>query len=477
MEEKSEVSKTSEKTEVSERKPLSTPIKLFWGIGNGLMVLSTTMGSYFQTYWMTDIAKFTPATIGLIATINTVLTTFMAPLIGGILDATPPINKKWGRYRSWLIYGSIFAILTAPLNWIRFSDNEFIAAAVRIAIMTVAMIPGTCRTQADSALLTIVCKTPQEKSLLASRKYMYSNVFRLVSNVIVTAVVSWFIAKGLSEGASYIVLSVVFAVLAFFGFLAQFKLTEGYEGEGSPEAAKSASKAKSKVSIADIFKNLLKNPPLLWLFLANTATSCVAYILTMCATYYWRYVAENFAMMSVYSLCVNGLGILGTLAVGALSQKYDNVKMSRLALVGMLVSIALVRPLGLHNQWMFIIVLSIHQFFASFNYPLFVAGYANCTVYAEWKNGKSTAATVMGISGFPLRFAATITSWLIPFALQKVGYVAGEAASEATKAGIVGIYSIWGPIFVGIALIIMLFCYKLNNEKMAQIQAELDARK
>ena len=47
-------------------KPLSTAIKMFWGIGNGVMVLSTTMGSYYQTYWETDIAKFTPATIGLV---------------------------------------------------------------------------------------------------------------------------------------------------------------------------------------------------------------------------------------------------------------------------------------------------------------------------------------------------------------------------------------------------------------------------
>lgn len=463
---------------INQRKPLSNAIKLFWGIGNGVMVLGTTMSSYFQTYWLTDIAMFSATSIALMDTANTLINLFAAPIIGALMDVMRPLNKKWGRYRSWLLVGSLIAILTAPLSWIRFGNSEAAAAIIRVILMVLIMIPITFRTQADNALLTVVCKTPNDRSLLAARKYMYSNIFRLVSNIIVTAVVTFLLARGIGEGTSYIILAVGFAVLTFFGFFAQFKLTEEYEGEKSLETEEALNKSrKAKISLLDVLKNLFANPQLLWLLIANICTTCVAFILTRCATYYWKAVAENFAMMGTYSLLVNGLGIVGTIVAGKVAGKFDNIKMSRFALIGMLVTIALVKPLGLHNQWLFIAVISVHQFFASFNYPIFVAGYANCATYAEWKTGKKTAATIMSISGYPLRFAPMITSWFIPQTLKKVGYVAGEACSEATKAGIVGIYSTWGPIFMAGALIIMFFFYKLNNTKMEAIQQELDARK
>ena len=455
-------------------KPLSTAIKLFWGIGNGVMVLGTTMGSYYQTYWETDIAKFTPATIGLVSTISTVMGLVLGPIVGAWLDTSKPIVKKWGKYRSWLIIGSIFAIITGGLNWVRWSENEAVAAAIRIAILVIATIPGTCRTQSDNALLTVVAKTPADKNILASRKYMFSNVFRLVSNIIVTTVTAFLLARGFSEGTAYVILAVGFAVLAFFGFLAQFKLTEGYEGEGIDDVE---TKKKQKVTLKDVLINLFTNDQLLCIFLANCATTCVANILTKCAAYYWRAIVGKPTMMGTYSLIINGLGILGTLAVGEATKKFDNKKLSIFALIMMGVTIAFVKPLGLKSYWLFIAILGVHQFFASFNYPIFVAGYANCAVYAQYKNGTSiTPATIMGISGYPLRIAAMITAWIVPMSLAKCGYVAGQPATEAVSKGILSIYSNWGPIFIGIALLIMVFLYKLDNKKLADIQAELDRR-
>ena len=455
-------------------KPLSTAIKLFWGIGNGVMVLSTTMGSYYQTYWETDIAKFTPATIGLISTISTILGLVLSPLIGAWLDMSKPINKKWGKYRSWLIYGSLIGLVTAGLNWIRWSENEAVAAGIRIAILLIATFPGTCRTQSDNALLTVVARTPADKNILASRKYMFSNVARLVSNIIVTSVCAFLLARGLSEGTAYVILAYFFAFLTFFGFLAQFKLTEGYEGEGIDEIEV---KKKAKVTFKDVVMNLFTNDQLLVIFLANSSTSCVSYILTKCAAYYWRAIVGEPGMMGTYSLVVNGLGILGTLAVGEATKKFDNKKLSMFAIFMMAVTIALVRPLALKSKWFFIGILAAHQFFASFNYPIFVAGYANCTVYAEYKNGKSSPATIMGISGYPLRIAGMVTAWIIPMALKNCGYVAGQPATPEVANGILNIYSMWGPIFCGVAFLIITLFYKLNNKKLAEIQAAIEERK
>ena len=454
--------------------PLSTAIKLFWGIGNGVMVLSTTMSSYYQTIWETDIAKFTPATIGLVSTISTIMGLILGPLVGAWLDTSKPIVKKWGKYRSWLILGSIIGIFTGPLNWIRWGESEAVAAAVRIAILMVATIPGTCRTQSDNALLTVVAKTPADKNILASRKYMFSNVFRLVSNIIVTSVTAFLLARGITEGTAYVILAFGFAVLTFFGFLAQFKLTEGYEGEGIDEIK---TRKQQKVGLKDVFMNLVTNDQLLCLFLANSCTSCVSYILTKCAAYYWRSINGNAGMMGTYSLVVNSLGILGTLAVGEATKKFDNKRLSQFAMAGMAVTIALVKTIGLKSGIGFIAILATHQFFASFNYPIFVAGYANCTVYAQYKNGTAvTPATIMGISGYPLRIAGTATAWIVPMVLKKVGYVAGQPATPEVANGILNIYSVWGTAFLVVAIVVIALFYKLTNKKLEEVQKTIDER-
>ena len=147
------------------------------------------------------------------------------------------------------------------------------------------------------------------------------------------------------------------------------------------------------------------------------------------------------------------------------------------AIFMMAVTIALVRPLALKSKWFFIGILAAHQFFASFNYPIFVAGYANCTVYAEYKNGKSSPATIMGISGYPLRIAATVTAWIVPMALAKCGYQAGVPATTEVAHGILNIYSIWGPIFCGIAFLIITLLYRLDNKRLAEIQTAIEERR
>ena len=83
---------------------------------------------------------------------------------------------------------------------------------------------------------------------------------------------------------------------------------------------------------------------------------------------------------------------------------------------------------------------------------------------------------IMGISGYPLRIAATVTAWIVPMVLQKVGYVAGQPATAEVANGIMNIYSVWGTAFVALAFLIITLFYKLTNTKLEEIQKTLDER-
>ena len=80
------------------KKPLSPALKTFYGIGDLGFSLMTSVGMYFQTYFLTDVAGFNLALVGLIITIPGIFDAVFAPVYGAIIDAVKPM--KWGKYRS-----------------------------------------------------------------------------------------------------------------------------------------------------------------------------------------------------------------------------------------------------------------------------------------------------------------------------------------------------------------------------------------
>jgi Na+/melibiose symporter-like transporter len=117
-----------------------------------------------------------------------------------------------------------------------------------------------------------------------------------------------------------------------------------------------------------------------------------------------------------------------------------------------------------------------HQFAASFNYPLFVSMYTSCVTYGEWKTGQNAAGFIMGLTNVPISIATTLRGIIIPIALASSGYVANQPATPAVKAGLVNIYVQWPIAFLALSFIIMAFFFRLSNDRVKEMQAEIDAR-
>jgi len=54
--------------------------------------------------------------------------------------------------------------------------------------------------------------------------------------------------------------------------------------------------------------------------------------------------------------------------------------------------------------------------------------------------------------------------------------VAASDLPATLQQGVCGAFALWSGIFCAIGLLILVFGYKLTNEKVAQYQAEIDAR-
>ena len=75
------------------KKPLSPALKTFYGIGDLGFSLMTSVGMYFQTYFLTDVAGFNLALVGLIITIPCIFDAVFAPVYGEVRQAPVPANS------------------------------------------------------------------------------------------------------------------------------------------------------------------------------------------------------------------------------------------------------------------------------------------------------------------------------------------------------------------------------------------------
>jgi GPH family glycoside/pentoside/hexuronide:cation symporter len=108
--------------------------------------------------------------------------------------------------------------------------------------------------------------------------------------------------------------------------------------------------------------------------------------------------------------------------------------------------------------------------------PLAFSMYADTADYNEWRTGRRATAMTFAAATFSQKLGTAIAVAVIGSIFTKLGYVANAAQSEGSQAGIVWLMSFIPAAFALLAVAIMFF-YNLDNNKLLQIQADLEARK
>ena len=96
--------------------------------------------------------------------------------------------------------------------------------------------------------------------------------------------------------------------------------------------------------------------------------------------------------------------------------------------------------------------------------------------YADWKTGKRYTAIVMTLVGLGIKFSMVIGGSLPTAVLQATGYVAGQQQNETTLSAIRSMTTLLPLAAVVIAMVVYGLFYKLNEEKIRQIQQEIAER-
>lgn len=456
---------------------LSKSLKMFYGVGDFGFTLMSNIESYHFNFFLTNLAQFPLAMVTLITTIASTVDAVLSWMYGAILNSVKPM--KWGRYRSWLVAIPWLVPFLYAFQFIKLGDG-WVSAIVIIIAAIASHVAWNFAYVANVSMISVAGKTPEERSQLSSTRAAWANLSKVVFSYVgpgLAAVMAGLIGEVNQYGAAAFVLGCVMAVL----YYAHFRMFDGYEEvqTGQETAGKAEKKAaKDKTSGMDLIRALLQNPPLIALLVADLAKFMFNFVLMGVATYYFTYVAGNEGMLAPYILVTNIFCVVGAYLSKALSNKFTT-RTTTIGVMAIQAVLLIVSYVFYNNVTLVIVLMSVAMFGYGITYACTPALYGDTIVYSEWKTGKNAAGWISGLQNVPLKVSIMTRGIIINACLAMGGFSAAINASEASE-GLKNAISIGFMVIPAIALIVavlaLIFGFRLTKDKVNQYAAEIASR-
>jgi glycoside/pentoside/hexuronide:cation symporter, GPH family len=427
-------------------------------------------------YFYTDVFGMTGKAAGIMFFVSRVSDAIFDVVIGMIADRT---RSRWGKFRPYILWGAIPLAISAVLSFttpdfaypgkIAYAYITFIAF---MFLYSTVNIPYT-------ALLGVISGEPVERADAATSKFIGAFLAGIIVSMTALPFAKYF-GEG-NDAKGWHVTMMIYAVAAVIFFLITFFSTK----------ERIQPIAKEKTDVKRDLKDLVRNVPWIMLFIVT-----ILFILFVCLrmnviTYYFKYyVGEQEVKLfgsthkygfEVLTSAFNTVGQVTSLIGTALIPFIVRILGRRRAAIIMF-SMAIVctgvfyffKPQDLVLMFVFQVLGSISGGPVS---AFFWIMYADTADYSEWKTGRRATGLVFSASIMSNKLGWAFGSAAAAFILDQTGFVANVAQSASVLSGIKAMMSIM-PAGVGIlALIMLIFFYRLDEKTMDKVKVELDEKR
>lgn len=454
-------------------KPLSFSLKYLYGVGDAGFKLMSNIETYYFVFFLTNIAGFTNAIVATIGSIINIVDAVLSWIYGAVINSIKPM--KYGRYRSWLRVLPWVVPFLFAFQLIKISDNTVLAATIIILAGIISHVVWNFPYVANSTLVNVVGKTPEDKATLASSRATWNNLGGILFSYLGLPFAN-ILAGVVGESNKFAAAAFCLGILMAAGYLSHYKMTEGYE---QIENANSKKVNKNRTNAKDIAVSLFQNPTLMILILADLAKWCMNFVVAGSAIYYFKYAANNQNLQATYILCTSLAATIGAYVFRYMSKRFSSRSSMIFAYICSSISLIMVY-FAYANPKIVILLMTIGMFFYGVELAAAPALYADTVVYATWKNGKDASGWIMGLQNIPLKVAVFLRGVIIPAALASAGFnpsMNPATMSDATRQGLTVSFALIPGIFLAIGAVLLILGFRLTKDKILRYQAEIDSRK
>ncbi|MEN8242705.1 MAG: glycoside-pentoside-hexuronide (GPH):cation symporter [Chloroflexota bacterium] len=448
---------------------LNNKIKFAYGFADFGFLAMVNLSNFYLLTFLTVVVKLSPVTAGIIMTGGRILDTISVPILGPVIEKS---KMKWGKYRSWLIIGSILVFIFNSLLFVNL-PNFFGQTGVIIAgifIYALFCIAGNAAYIAFTSLNSALTTDPKEKVTLSTIRGIGNALGKIFAGWAILPLVYFF---GKSEDfttTGFFWVAVLFGALTTFTYLTLVAATKGVADAG---VEKDASGKAVQVTVKDMLMQIKSNRPALMILIADTARILATLLLFATIPIFFIFVVGDPTKIMVFFGMVNFLLLGGSLTVPLLKKFFTK---RTIYLSGMLLMVASFTAMYLnaHNANAVIIFASIGFIGYALANVINTAMYADASEYGLYKTGINARAVVFSSFQLSIKIAATLSVSISAFGLALIGFQEGVAPTAEVVAGIKNIAMFFPTAFVVISIIALLF-YNIDDKKLAEMKAAYEA--
>jgi GPH family glycoside/pentoside/hexuronide:cation symporter len=450
--------------------------KIGYGFGDLASVLFWQTIMVYLLFFYTDVFGLTAKAAGWMFFVSRISDAIFDVVIGMTADRT---KSRWGKFRPYILWGAVPLAVSAVLAFSTpsFADTgkliyAYITFISFMFLYSTVNIPYT-------ALLGVISGDPVERADAATSKFIGA----FTAGIIVSAT-ALPLAKYFGEGndaKGWHMTMMLYAVAAVVFLLVTFLSTH--------ERVQPI--AKEKTNVGRDLEDIIQNAPWISLFIVT-----ILFILFVCirmnvTTHYFKYyIGEQDVSLfgkthkygfevlaSAFNTVGQVLSLIGVALVPFFARFLGRKKAAIILFITALVCTGSFYFFKPENLMLIFVFQAIGSLAGGPISALLWIMYADTADYSEWKTGRRATGLVFSASIMSNKLGWAFGSMIAAFILDKTGFVANVVQNINVLNGLKEMMSVI-PVAVGvIALIILIFFYKLDEGTMANIKADLDERR
>jgi GPH family glycoside/pentoside/hexuronide:cation symporter len=443
--------------------PLRLLERISYGAGDFGCSMYWVVFAQYLMYFYTDVAGLPVAAVSTMLLVSRLWDTINDPMMGLIADRT---KSRHGRYRPWLIWMILPLVISGVLV---FTIPDISAKGKLIYAYITYNLVGMVYTSINlpfAALMGVMSSNEKERTILASFRYIGSNLGNLIPQLTIFAIVGFFGANHLQAGYA--------AAMVCYGLLAAVLLWVAFRNT-TERVAVPASVGSG--SVASDVGMLLKNIP--WVILAVVGLLTLVWIsIRFAATvYYFKYNVGDETLASTFF----ALGTVGMMA-GIACTKWvvqlvgDKRRAYMLANILAALSIGCFYFVETGDVFVMFAVQLLTSLLIGPILPLMYSLFADSADYGEWKFNKRTTGLIFAAGSASNKMGWTFGGSFGGYLLAWYGYQANVVQNEATLYCIRSLMS-WIPALAALLSAVIIYFYPITDVKMREISADLALRR
>lgn len=439
---------------------LNTKEKISFYIANmGNIPIMTLMNAFLLIFY-TDVVGLNPLAVAILFLATRILDGVNDPVIGYIVDHLP--RTKWGKFRPYLVLGSLFCSLNYMLLWL----GPSLAPTGKLAIAYISYILiGITFDLMDvplNSLIPVMSEKEKDRNTLS----LIKSLGYMTGMILFTALTIPFVSSFPSVQQGYHIWIIIVSLFVF--------MFSSLGALGVKEKIKPILEEKYNIKYLG---KIISNRAIFTLFIANLMVTIAVGANIATAIYFWTYVVKKPELVGVTVLFMV-LGIIIGFGIGRpLTNRLGKKNTMGIGLIIVTLSaflILITEPNNLPIIFSIFIVLGIGQgFFQMVTYGM----QADNTDYIEWKQGYRAEGAIASLNSFIQKAGFGIGAAITGFILAATGYTPNVEQTSQTIQGIYWAFIIIPGILAFIAALIILFAYPLTKEKITIIIKDLNERR